>query len=143
MRLANRLIRDPQLRRTSLAPSFEHPPHQLDPACHSERDCEGKEQALPRRMLEGTTAEVPEERRVERPDERSRSIEQGEAPPRVPQRPCAQRHRRPSARNETTDHDQLAAPLGELPFGPLDLPPPALPAEEARLDPPAEAATQQ
>src|SRR4051794_14460922 len=104
----------------SSRPAAAHgPTDELDRAAEGEGQPEREAQPLPGCMLEGATAEVPEQRRVERPDERGHGIEDRESTPGIPHRSGAQRDSRPPARNEPTDQDQLGPAVGKLPASPF------------------------
>src|SRR5207247_313484 len=81
---------------------------------------ERQQEPYPGRMLKRLPTEVPEQRRVQGPDERRNRIEDGEAPPRECQRARAQGDGGPPAGDEAGNDDQLASTLGQLALGPLE-----------------------
>ena len=88
-------------------------------------------------------ADEAEKRRVQRPPERRRGIEQQEAPQRKSKRAGAESHCGASAGNEAADGDELPTTFPELRLSPVEAPPRHLTAEEALGDALAEAATDQ
>ena len=94
-------------------------------------------------ILERLPAEVPEQRRVQGPDERRNGIEQGEAAPREERCPRGERDGGPPARYETGDGDQLSPAHCELALGPVDGLPRLIAVKEALLRAGAEAAADQ
>src|SRR5581483_804126 len=110
------------------------PADELDRRRRRERDPDRNHESLPGRLLECFTAEEAQHRGIERPAERRQRVEDDERAPPEPKHPGAQRHGRPSARDETTERDQLSAALGEPALGPPELAPASLASIEASLD---------
>src|SRR5262249_34909104 len=106
------------------APEFER-------SSHAECDRERDQQAGPGRVLERLAAKVAKERSVERPQDARDGVEHGEPQPRVPYRPCAERHGDPATRDEAGDEDEFAAALGQLALSPANRLTPLLAAEVA------------
>ena len=129
------MIERVELAEPSLAAAAPPPADELDRAGDGEGDRERKQQALPRLRLECVAADVAEQRRVQRPARSGDRVEEDEAPPRVAERPPAERHHGASRGDEARDHDQLAAALLDLAVSPGDSLPRLLAAEEPLFDP--------
>ena len=103
----------------SAGPAAQIPAHDLNATRHGEGDPEREQQPFPGRILKHPPAEVPEQRRVQGPDERRNRVEHGEAPPRERHGARAQGDSGPAAGDEAGNDDQLASALGQLPLGPV------------------------
>src|SRR5947207_7017269 len=126
-------------RQLARAPTLQVPANDLDGARNRKRDPECEQEALPGRRLERVAAEVPEQRGVEGPAECRRRVENHEPSPRVSERTGAQSDDCAASRDEAGDQDQLSASLADLLLSPIDALSTLFAAEEAVVDPGAEA----
>src|SRR5580698_296848 len=103
----------------STAP-LHQPPSGLDATGHRQGEPQREQQPLPGRIVKCLSPEVPEQGRIERPDDGRRGVIQGEALPREGGGTRSERDRGPAAGNETGYNYELAPPLGKLTLGPPD-----------------------
>ena len=84
---------------------------------------EPEQHALPRLLLELLAADVPEHRRVRRPEPaRDQVVAEESMPRQAPRVAGRERHRGPTERDEPGDEDDVAAAFLELLLGPVEAP---------------------